>query len=447
MDVDLDRDLQSIQQARRLASAAARAQRDFAHATQDEVDRVCAAMAAAGEREAGRLGAMAHEETGYGHADHKRIKNEFATRTVWESIRDVQTVGVLHRDEARGVVDIAWPVGVVVALSPSTNPTSTALFKILIAVKARNGIVVAGHPSAARSTAEAVRVMAEAGEAAGMPAGLVACLEPVDLGGTQELMRHPDTSMILATGGPGMVAAAHGMGKPAIGVGPGNVPAYVDRSADLDRSASDIVNSKAFDCSTICSSEQTVVADRPIADRLRAAMEAEGAYWLDDAQRRAVEAVLFRGSHGALNPEAVGRTPLQLATLAGIRVPESARVLIGEIDGVDEPALTREAHHGPGLDRRRRLACRVRALHRAAALRGARALDHAACVRRRRDHGMGAREARLPGSPQHVEHPRRHRRHHGAGTVADPRTGRCRRRGRQRQHHRPPPAQHQAHGL
>ncbi len=334
MDVDMDRDLQSIQQARRLASAAARAQREFADATQDEVDRICAAMAAAGEREAGRLGTMAHEETGYGHADHKRIKNEFASRTVWESIRDVQTVGVLHRDEVRGVVDIAWPVGVVVALSPSTNPTSTALFKILIAVKARNGIVVAGHPSAARSTAEAVRVMAEAGEAVGMPAGLVACLEPVDIGGTQELMRHPDTAMILATGGPGMVTAAHGMGKPAIGVGPGNVPAYVDRSADIDRAASDIVNSKAFDCSTICSSEQTVVADRPIADRLRAAMEAEGAYWLDDAQRRAIEGVLFRGSHGALNPEAVGRTPLQLATLAGIRVPESARVLVGEIDGV-----------------------------------------------------------------------------------------------------------------
>lgn len=334
MDVDLDRDLRSMQQARRLAAAAAVAQRAFADATQDEVDRICSAMAAAGEREAERLGAMAHDETGYGHADHKRIKDEFATRTVWESIRDVQTVGVLHRDEARGVVDIAWPVGVVVALSPSTNPTSTALFKVLIAVKARNGIVVAGHPSAASSTAEAVHVMAEAGEKAGMPAGLVACLEPVDLAGTQELMRHPDTTMILATGGPGMVTAAHGMGKPAIGVGPGNVPAYVDRSADIERAASDIVNSKAFDCSTICSSEQAVVVDRPVAGELRAAMEAEGAYFLDDAQARAIEGILFRDTHGTPNPATVGRTPQELASLAGISIPPSVRVLVGEIDAV-----------------------------------------------------------------------------------------------------------------
>ena len=334
MDAAMDRDLRSMQRARDLAVAAAEAQRAFADATQDEVDRVCAAMAAAGEREAGRLGAMAHEETGYGHAAHKRIKNEFASRTVWESIRDVPTVGVLHRDEERKVVDIAWPVGVVAALSPSTNPTSTALFKILIAVKARNGIVVAGHPSAAASTAEAVQVMAEAGEAAGMPEGLVSVLDPVELAGTQELMRHPDVAMILATGGPGMVKAAHGMGKPAIGVGPGNVPAYVDRSADVARAASDIVNSKAFDCSTICSSEQTVVADRPIAAELRSAMEAEGAYFLDDGQRRAIEGVLFRDTHGTPSSESVGRTPQQLATLAGIRVPESARVLVGEIAGV-----------------------------------------------------------------------------------------------------------------
>src|SRR5690606_17112965 len=210
-----------------LAVAAAEAQRAFADATQDEVDRICAAMAAAGEREAGRLGAMAHEETGYGHAAHKPIKDELDSRTVWESMRDVANVVVPHRDEDRKVVDIAWPVGVVAALSPSTNPTSTALFKILIAVKARNGIVVAGHPTAIRSTAETVRVMAEAGEAAGMPPGLVSVLDPVELAGTQELMRHRDVAMILATGGPGMVKAAHGMGKPAIGVGPGNVPAYV----------------------------------------------------------------------------------------------------------------------------------------------------------------------------------------------------------------------------
>lgn len=336
--VEMDADLRSIQQARNLAVAARAAQRQFATADQRQVDRVCSAMAEAVYRDASRLARMAHDETGYGVARHKQVKIEFASKSVWESIQDVPTVGVLRRDPQRRTVDIGWPVGVVVALTPSTNPSSTAVFKVLISVKARNGIVVAPHPAAAQSTYEAVRIMAEAGERAGMPKGLVSCMQEVSLAGSQELMRHYATSMILATGGTPMVRAAHSTGKPAIGVGPGNVPVYVDRSADVASAASAIVNSKAFDCSVICATEQSVVADRPIAEDLRAHMRRLGAHWVSASDKKALERTLF-SSAGAMDPAAVGRTPQQLAQAAGIDVPASARVLVADLArvGRDEP--------------------------------------------------------------------------------------------------------------
>ena len=337
-----DLDLQSIQEARRVATACREAQRQWATADQATVDRVCAAMAEAAYAAAARLGQMAHEETGYGVPAHKRIKNEFASRTVWESIKDVRTVGVIRRDDAHKVVEIAWPVGVVAALTPSTNPTSTVIYNVLIAVKARNGIVVAPHPLAQKCCCETARIMAAAGEAVGMPPGLVACLQHITLDGTQALMRHHAVSLILATGGGPMVKAAHSVGKPAFGVGPGNVPVYVDRSADVAKAASDIVNSKAFDCSVICATEQAVVADRPIAAQLRAEMEKQGAYWVTGEQKTALEWALFT-REGSIKPASVGKTPQQLAKMAGISVPGWARVLVADLDGVgkDYP-LSRE---------------------------------------------------------------------------------------------------------
>lgn len=328
-----DADLRSIQQARDLAVQAREAQRAFQFAAQEDVDRICAAMAEAGVRESARLGRMAHEETGFGDPDHKRIKNEFGSRSVWESIKDIPTCGVLRRDEERKVVDIGWPVGVVAALTPSTNPTSTAFFKILIAVKARNGCVVAPHPSAASCTAEAVRVMVEAGEAAGMPVGLVSCLTEVALAGTNELMTHYATSVILATGGPGMVKAAHSVGKPALGVGPGNVPVYVDRSADVAAAAADIVDSKSFDCSTICATEQTVIADRPIAEELKQRMQERGAHWISAEEAERLGGRMFR-PNGLMLAEYVGRTPQAIGRLAGIAVPDSARIIVADLRGV-----------------------------------------------------------------------------------------------------------------
>jgi len=342
MSTDLDRDLRSIQEARDAAVSARAAQRAFMAADQVMVDRICEAMATAAFDASGRLGQMAHEETGYGVADHKRLKNEFASRDVWASIRAIPTVGLLRRDEASGVAEYGWPVGVLAALSPSTNPTSTAMFKILIAVKARNAIVMAPHPSSIRCTEETTRVMAAAGEAAGMPPGLVQCLTTVTQPGTTALMEHYATSMILATGGAGMVAAAHSVGKPALGVGPGNVPVYVDRSADVARAAADIVHSKAFDRSTICATEQTVVADAPIAEQLKQAMIAEGAHWLTRDQASYLGPQLFR-SGGLLDARFVGRSPQAIGELAGIDVPADARILVADLEGVGpEHPLSRE---------------------------------------------------------------------------------------------------------
>jgi len=245
-------------------------------------------------------------------------------------------------DKAKKLIEIAWPMGVVAALIPSTNPTSTAINNILISVKARNGIVVAPHPSALNCTSQTANLMADAAKAAGAPDGLITSLINISLGGTQALMSHKYTAVILATGGSDMVRAAHSQGKPAFGVGPGNVPVYVDRSADLEKAARYIVNSKAFDHSTICATEQAVVADRPIAARLRQLMEAEGAYFVDHQQARALGRTLFT-PNGAINPKTVGKSPQYLAAMAGIRVPAQARILVASLSAVgrDEP-LSRE---------------------------------------------------------------------------------------------------------
>ena len=335
---EFDHDLQSIQEARSAAVAAREAQKQFAHASQAEVDRICAAMAEAAHSAAERLGRMAAEETGYGVPEHKTLKNVLASKILWEAIKDIPTVGVVRHDPQRRIYDIAWPMGVVAALTPSTNPTSTVIYKTLIAVKARNAIVIAPHPTAAKCCVEAARIMAEAGERAGMPRGLVTCLSRVSLPGTQELMRHRYTALILATGGSDMVRAAHSVGKPAYGVGPGNVPVYVDRSADLRKAARYIVASKAFDHSVICATEQAVVADRPISAQLAELMQAEGAYFVDEAQKQALSNLLFTSGH-LINPKAVGKSPQQLAQMCGISVPPTARILVARLNkvGREEP--------------------------------------------------------------------------------------------------------------
>src|SRR5512143_2199243 len=329
----MDKDLESIQEARDLVAAAHAAWQAWSRASQQEVDRICAAMAEAGYQASERLGRLAQEETGYGVAAHKKLKNEFGSRTVWESIRDVKTVGVIRQDPARRLYEIAWPMGVVAALVPSTNPTSTAFFKCLIAVKARNAIVVSPHPSAARCTFESVEAMRLAAEAAGAPKGLISCLQQISLPGTQELMTHRRTAIILATGGTAMVRAAHSTGKPAYGVGPGNVPVYVDRSADLEKAARYTVASKAFDYSTICATEQSVIADRPIAAQLLDKMRAEGAYLTDPNETEALRKALFHPD-GSLNTAVVGKSAQFVAGYAGFKIPADRRILLTPLTAV-----------------------------------------------------------------------------------------------------------------
>jgi acetaldehyde dehydrogenase (acetylating) len=329
---ELDKDLLSIQEARTLAVEARDAQRKFLHASQAEVDRICEAMAQAAADASQTLARMAVEETGYGVPEHKVLKNLLSSKILWDAIRDVTTVGVIRNDPQKGTYDIAWPMGVVAALTPSTNPTSTTMFKVLIAVKARNAIVIAPHPFAVKCCVETVRIMAEAGERAGMPRGLISCMTNITLPGTQELMKHKYVALILATGGSDMVRAAHSVGKPAYGVGPGNVPVYVDRSADLPRAAKYIVASKAFDHSVICATEQSVVADRPIAAQLEELMKAEGAYFATDEQSKILAKNLFAGH--LPNPQAVGKSPQQLAQMYGFSVPDWARIIVCKLHAV-----------------------------------------------------------------------------------------------------------------
>jgi acetaldehyde dehydrogenase (acetylating) len=323
----LDKDLASIQESRDMVNAAHEAWKTWSKASQEQVDRVCAAMSAAGVQASEQLGRLAQEETGYGVAAHKKIKNEFGARVVWESIRDLKTVGVIRHDPARKLYEIAWPMGVVAALIPSTNPTSTTFFKALIAVKARNAIVFSPHPAAKRCTYEAAHTMALAAENAGAPKGLIGCLQQISLPGTQELMTNRQTAIILATGGTPMVRAAHSTGKPAYGVGPGNVPVYVDRSADVEKAARYIVASKAFDYSTICATEQSVIADLPIASKLAELMRVEGAYFTNPHETDALRTLLFQPD-GNPNTAVVGKSAPFVAEAAGFRVPPETRILV-----------------------------------------------------------------------------------------------------------------------
>lgn len=322
----MDKDLQSVQQARDLLAAAERAQERLAGLTQKQVDAICEAMVEAGYREAERLGRMAAEETGMGRPEHKKIKNEFGTRGLWERARDLKTVGIIRRDETRMMYEIAEPVGVIAAVVPTTNPTSTAMCKAISAVKARNAIVVSPHPRAVRCVAESCRVISEAALAAGAPEGTIGCMTVVTLQGTQELMRHRITRLILATGGAGLVEAAYSSGKPAYGVGPGNVPVIVERTADVRRAVEEIVASQGFDWGTLCCSEQSLIIDAPVREAVVEELRKRKAYFVSDEEKRMLERVAVKGR--LMNPDVVGKAPHVIAKMAGFTVPEDTTLLL-----------------------------------------------------------------------------------------------------------------------
>ncbi len=326
-----DKDLVSVQQARDFVEAAHKAQLEISRYDQAKIDRICEAMANAALREAARLGAMAAEETGYGVARDKQEKNRFAAEDVWNYFRGLRTVGVVS--ESKDVVEIASPRGVVAGIIPSTNPTSTAIFKVLIAIKSRNAIVLSPHPSAAKCINETVRVMREAAVKEGLPADAVACMTTATIEGTEALMKHKQTAVILATGGIGLVRAAYSSGKPAFGVGPGNVPVFVERTADIPKAVQDILTGKCFDNGTICASEQAVVCDAPVEAAVREQFKLQGAHFVSSAEAEKLGKVVATPQR-SLNPAIVGRSVEVIANMAGITVPPGTRCLIADVAGV-----------------------------------------------------------------------------------------------------------------
>ncbi len=318
-------------EAQNAVEAAHLAFKTVAKFDQTKIDRICEAMANVALRAAARLGAMACEETGFGKAEDKQEKNRFAAEDVWNYFKNLKTVGVVKESES--VVEIASPRGVVAAIIPSTNPTSTAIFKIIIAIKSRNTIVLSPHPSAARSIAETARVMREVAIREGLPADAIHCLANPTIEGTETLMKHRRTAVILATGGIGLVRAAYSSGKPAFGVGPGNVPVFIERTANIEKAVSDILTSTCFDNGTICASEQSVVADAPVAAQIREQFKTQGGHFLNQTEADKVGAILLTEQR-TLNPNIVGKSAEYIANLAGISVPTGTRCLLADCGGV-----------------------------------------------------------------------------------------------------------------
>jgi acetaldehyde dehydrogenase (acetylating) len=333
MMYECDKDLRSIQEVRNKVTLARRAQKEYGGFSQERVDVVVAAMSAAAQRHAAVLARMAKEETGFGRWQDKEIKNLFASRTVHEAMKGMKTVGVLNGDQRNRIMEIAVPVGVIAALIPSTNPTSTTIFKALIALKAGNALVFSPHPAAVGCINETVHILNDAAVRAGAPEGLLNCLSIPTLDGTNALMAHKHVSLILATGGEPMVRAAYSSGTPAIGVGPGNGPAFIERSADIAQAVRHILQSKTFDNGVICAAEQAIVVERDIRDAVIAEMRRQDFHFLSDDESAQLGKFLLRPNM-SMNPAIVGKDAQELAVLAGLSVPASAKILVSHQDSV-----------------------------------------------------------------------------------------------------------------
>ena len=328
-----DPDLDSIRDARTQARSAQKAQARLAELSQDRINSIVAAAATAAAQQAQPFARLAVEETGYGNEADKARKNLFAADTIYRFIQPMRTVGIIRRIPSNRIVEIAEPFGVVAAIVPSTNPTSTAIYKILICLKARCAVVLSPHPSAVQSIHRVAEVMTQAALSAGAPDGAINCMTAVTLEGTKELMSRREVSLVLATGGLGLVRAAYSSGKPAYGVGPGNAPAYVERTADLPKAVSDIITGKTFDNGVLCSSENSVVVDELVAGELRREFERQGGHFLSDGETELLATTLVT-NQGLPNPEFVGKTAIQIAGRVGIEVPRDTRVLIAPLTGV-----------------------------------------------------------------------------------------------------------------
>lgn len=331
--MELAKDLKSRQEVRDLVETAAEAQKVLRTLDQDAIDRIVRAMAQAGQRHARELAEQARSETGFGSVLDKVIKNEFASKTLWEAVKDLKTVGILRKDPEKQVWDVGVPVGVIAGIAPSTNPTSTVIYKSMIALKGGNAIVFSPHPGAKACSLRAAQLMAQAAEQAGCPKGAIGCISLPTMDAVDELMKHPKVKLILATGGGAMVRAAYSSGTPAIGVGAGNGPAYLHPSCDLGQAVADIIRSKTFDNGTVCASEQSIIVESSNAKAAEAELVRQGCCILSEADGKKLAGHLFR-SNGTMNPKLVGKPASEIAQLAGLdAAARQARVLIARERG------------------------------------------------------------------------------------------------------------------
>ena len=325
--MELDKDLLARQEARDLLHQAELAQKQLADFPQQKLDAIVKAICDAIDAAAPELAELAVGETGFGNVNDKITKNRFASRRVWEAVKDMKTVGVLKENPGEKLWEVGVPVGVIAAIVPSTNPTSTVCYKAMIALKAGNAIVFSPHPKAIACTSRAAKIVAQAAEQAGAPKGAVGCLSIPSMEGCRELMGGKETKLILATGGPAMVRAAYSSGKPAIGVGAGNGPAYIHHSADVGHALDCIARSKTFDYGTVCASEQSIIVEKTMEHQVKAEGQKRGFYFMNTQEAGALAKLLFK-PNGTLNPQIVGKPATELAQMAGFPVPRDTRVLV-----------------------------------------------------------------------------------------------------------------------
>lgn len=332
---NFDHDLRSIQEARNLARLGKIATEQITDYTQGQINRILCNMVRVAEENAVCLAKLAVEETGFGKVEDKTYKNHMASTIVYNAIKDMKTIGVISENTANKVIDIAEPVGLIMGIVPSTNPTSTAIYKAIIAIKSRNAIVFSPHPAALKCTMKAITLMNDAAVAAGAPANIISGMSTLSIGATNELMKCKEVSMIIATGGPGMVKAAYSAGKPALGVGAGNSPAYIEKTANVEQAVKNIIASKTFDNGTICASEQSIIVEECNHDQVVAEFKKQGGYFMTLEETAKVCDLLFKNGH-TMSAKFVGRSAQVIATAAGISIPEGTKVLIGEQQGVGD---------------------------------------------------------------------------------------------------------------
>lgn len=325
--MELDIDLMSVQEVRNLVAASKAAQEKLSEYSQERIDEIVKKVSEACADNAEYLAEMAVEETGFGVYEDKVLKNILGSRIVYDYIKDMKTVGIINEDKKNKITEIAVPMGVVAALIPSTNPTSTVMYKTLISVKSGNAVIFSPHPKAKKCISETVEVIKKALKSANAPDNTVQLISMPTMEATKELMRHPDIGVILATGGPDMVKAAYSSGNPAIGVGAGNGPAYIERTADIPRAVKHIVDSKTFDNGTICASEQSIITENCIKDKVIDEIKKQGGYFLDDEQSHRVERLLLRDNR-TMNPLIVGKTAVKIAEMADVNVPPGTKILL-----------------------------------------------------------------------------------------------------------------------